>query len=318
MHKEDTKKIVEYLNEIDERLELIYELINKPEIKPPGVKQKDKKPTPKITVAQASAIADLGPTPDILTELWPEAVPAYLIINDADDIIKRHYKAVQIIRSIDGDIRHNWYNSKVLEIGCGEGFLSYEIANYAGSVVAYDINEDTHWKVLNDKNNLTFTNNDKDLAGSNFDYIVLYDVLDHIEKLEYTEFMLWVKSLLKPNGKMIIRTHPWTSKHGGHLYQQHNKAYLHLALSIDELDARGLKLIPNLKIAKPLASYDSIFKSAGLKILNTKTITETVDKYIIGRLIDRINKNTWSGEINTQLALKIMSIQYLDYLLCVD
>jgi hypothetical protein len=143
---------------------------------------------------------------------------------------------------------------------------------------------------------------------------LLYDVIDHLEGVDPGATIKSVADLLHKGGIMHCRCHPWTSRHGGHLYEQRNLAYLHLMMTTAELVEAGIKVEPNLKITKPLALYEGWFKAAGLTIEKKKVTTESPPDFVTG-YIDRIIGINWAGKIQPEVAVKIISNQFLDYTL---
>lgn len=227
---------------------------------------------------------------------------------------EKQFRAVQIV----GLISLPFEEMTVLDVGCGEGHISKEIANRAKNVVGYDIMESASWPTLMaaaPSGLLTFTADKKAVeAKKPYDCIVLYDVLDHIEREDPTSLMVWLSSLLAPEGRIFIRAHPWTARHGSHLYETGlNKAFVHLALTVDELAIAGFDVKPNLRIVRPMAAYEHIFRDAGLKVFDRKGHTDPVEPYFSGPLLERIIKVTWRGAIDPDAALKIMGNHFIDY-----
>jgi trans-aconitate 2-methyltransferase len=100
---------------------------------------------------------------------------------------------------------------QILEIGCGIGILSSELAKYAnkGMVTGVDISPESiafaaeRWKSIS---NLTFIASDiRDLTlHEKFDLIILPDVLEHIP-LEFHDIAFEkLASFLKPDGRLIV------------------------------------------------------------------------------------------------------------------
>lgn len=221
---------------------------------------------------------------------------------------EKQFRALQIAR-----ILGNFENQTVLDVGCDEGYVSHELGHQAKKVVGYDIRESANWQRLT-SGIVSFTT-DRNLVELNkYDSIILYDVLDHLEGEEPIKFMIWLHSLLAAGGTIFVRTHPWTSKHGGHLYENgHNAAFIHLAMTPDELIQAGINIPPNLRLNRPMAAYDHFFREAGLKVDKRKGHVEPVDPFFSNELLDRIIKITWKGSIDREEALKIMSNSFIDY-----
>jgi SAM-dependent methyltransferase len=93
---------------------------------------------------------------------------------------------------------------RVLDIGCGNGALSFDVASKARSVLGVDI-EKNNIDVANSKfrgNKVKYIVCDatKDLSGEKFDVIILSNVLEHIDKR--VDFLVSIRSLA---GKYLIR-----------------------------------------------------------------------------------------------------------------
>lgn len=161
-------------------------------------------------------------------DCWPEAVPQFLVAKEVslEDQANRANAVLDMLldRRVEG--------LTFLDFGCGDGWIASEVLK-RGVIesVGYDIKENPNWETLKGPK---FTSNFNDLHQNYFDVIFLYDVLDHCEDPVF--LMSQIQNLIKPNGTVYVRCHPWTSKHATHLYKQGiNKAYLHLFLSYDEI-----------------------------------------------------------------------------------
>lgn len=261
----------------------------------------------KLQLAESLPANQLGSLPPIGDD-WPIAAAPHMIVSNKGEA-ERRFRAVQIVKLLHQDLT----NKRVLDLGCDEGYISRELAETAHQVIGYDLKAKPSWETITAPN-LRFTTNRNDVASAPYDFILLYDVLDHLEGEDPAKFLAWVQGLLVPGGTIFLRTHPWTSKHGGHLYEIGlNKAFMHLALTPDELARLGHTPPAVLRVARPQASYELLFREAGLKVLEKKAHTEPVDGYFSGNLLDRIIKITWKGAIEPAEALKIMSNSFIDY-----
>ncbi len=92
----------------------------------------------------------------------------------------------------------------VLDIGCNNGAVTYDIAKKAKRVVGIDIDERNieTAKRTHSKDNITYVIGDatKDLGAEVFDVIIISNVLEHIE--HRVEFLKKIKPLAK---KFLIR-----------------------------------------------------------------------------------------------------------------
>lgn len=76
-------------------------------------------------------------------------------------------------------------NDTVLDVGCGNGALTYDVAKKAGRVVGIDLNEKniSFAKQRYSRENIEYICGDiiKDLPNRDFDVVVMSNVLEHIE-----------------------------------------------------------------------------------------------------------------------------------------
>jgi len=105
---------------------------------------------------------------------------------------------------------HNFFlnnilaDNSVLDIGCGNGALAYDLAQKVRSVVGIDIVEKNIVKAKTkfNKSNIKYIVGDatKDLSGEKFDVIVLSNVLEHIE-----DRLTFLKGIRGLAGKFLVR-----------------------------------------------------------------------------------------------------------------
>jgi cyclopropane fatty-acyl-phospholipid synthase-like methyltransferase len=257
------------------------------------------------------------------SEQWTEAVPAFQIVdqNSEEEKISRAEAIVDIL------IEDLIENKKVLDFGCGEGHISKYISTEKASIsVGYDIeqpkNSKFNWE--NKENNFLLTTNfEKVKEEGPYDIIILYDVIDHLQgenskllsrKVSRKEgsgfsskdfeinddikteesILSKIKSLINEDGKIYMRCHPWCSRHGGHLYRQINKAFVHLVFTEEELNSMGYKIEEtNLKIIFPIIEYEKMILESGLKINKLEIETQQHESFFEkNELISkRIKKN---------------------------
>ena len=95
-------------------------------------------------------------------------------------------------------------DDKVLDIGCGNGALAYDVAQKANSVTGIDIEEKSIIKARNkyNKSNVKYIVGDavKELSKEKFDIIILSNVLEHIK--DRIDFMKSIQGLAS---KYLIR-----------------------------------------------------------------------------------------------------------------
>ena len=236
---------------------------------------------------------------------WSEAVYTSSICDDQE---KCDLRADQIL---DQFVCESIKNKKFLDYGCGEGqvvmkakereasfFLGYDLQNKNLKIPKQHFEDNFH----------------KVSENGPYDIILAHDVLDHIVGISPIEALIQIKSVISPNGKLYVKNHPWSSRHGGHTYLQANKAFLHLILDDVEL-ARlyGIECEHNLKITNPLETYPYWFEQAGFKIIQENPIIEEVELMFQepSKIKDRLAKNFK----NPQSMVNQMKISFVEYVL---
>lgn len=99
---------------------------------------------------------------------------------------------------------NNIHNPSLLDIGCGHGIMVKLAENFGISAKGIDLSE--YWisasrKILGAN---VFVEDVFAIEQEKFDIITLYDVIEHLT--DPMSFMIHIKSLLKPNGFIIILT----------------------------------------------------------------------------------------------------------------
>ena len=110
-----------------------------------------------------------------------------------------------------------------------------------------------------------------------FDLVVLYDVIDHCEDPVAT--LNAVRSVCHDKTVVFLRTHPFCGPHGGHIYRQINKAYVHLFFNDEELTEMGVKSDFVRKVFFPLAGVEDWLKKSKFKITNNSMTRAVVPSF---------------------------------------
>tara|TARA_R110000868_G_scaffold20153_12_gene85654 strand:+ start:112 stop:975 length:864 start_codon:yes stop_codon:yes gene_type:complete len=202
----------------------------------------------------------------ILSDLWPNEVAPSLVVRNEQQIAVR---AKSIAHSYG---LHKMHGKKFLDFGCGNGAVVIEACKMGLFAFGYDhIKQWPDDVVLSQDlahgvGNFNFSI-DKDYILSNgpYDIISLYDVIDHIMTHdEAVEAMSFVRKCATPDAVINVRCHPWTSRHGGHLYETINRAYAHILLSEEEYQKHTSVKVR--KITTPMNEYRSVFEKTGFTI----------------------------------------------------
>lgn len=224
----------------------------------------------------------------LYSDAWPEAVKSDLIcqLDDRESQIDRAQGILDII------IQENLKGLKFLDFGCSYGYVPYLVSQQESFAVAYDIEAFESWSKFEQSSNFIATT-DFATVDSNgpYDVILLFDVLDHVEEPETV--LRQVHSLLKENGRVYVRCHPFMSKTATHLYYELNKAYIHLIFTDEELKLLTQGGLPTKKIIYPLATYRELFELCSFVYKNEHIIDEEVSSFFKNpRIVQRILDNT--------------------------
>lgn len=250
------------------------------------------------------------------SEEWPEAVFDFQIVDEnlEDEKMDRAESIIDIL--VTEDLK----DKKFLDFGCGEGHMAKYASKEAKLSIGYDLlrseKSKFNWEVLED-NFLLTTDFEKAKQYGPYDIILIYDVLDHCEDL-MESVLEKAKSLLTPEGKIYLRCHPWSGRHGGHLYRKINKAFVHLILRDDELKDLDIQIDNfNNKTIYPLSTYGKVIENAGLKIKESEIERQDVESFfqetplVKKRIMDLFEIENWSNEDKPGFQLSLCFVDYV-------
>ena len=262
---------------------------------------------------------------DMLSDLkddadWPYAVNPALIVNtdDEDEVRLRARNIVEM--SIEQDV----FGLNFLDFGCGEGHVAAEVlARGARKVVAHDIKAGDKWPTLSEQGNLLYTTDWKQVVeNAPYDFILIYDVLDHVMNRDPKDVLSDLSKLLNKDGFISVRFHPWISRHGSHLYTQLNKAYAHLIFDDEKLKRCGYEVTPMRKVVHPMMTYKNWIQKAGLSVVKEDKIQEPVEDFflkndLLKSMIQKHFKNSPMEEYKEGKGdlSRVMSFHFCDFVL---
>ena len=194
------------------------------------------------------------------SEDWPRATFSFQVTDENSELDKQDRA-----EGIANIILPSMKDKKFLDFGCGEGHLVRFVADEASVSVGYDISKPgtLPWESEFEGYLLT-ADLGKVAAKGPYDIVLLYDVLDHAEG-EISEVLKKASEFLAADGLIIVRCHPWASRHGGHTYRSINKAFCHLVLTKNEMEELGESLPHSQRVLFALEAYERAIVAAGLK-----------------------------------------------------
>jgi len=234
---------------------------------------------------------------------WPEAINPEAICITEDTVQQRADAILDLV------VGEHLKDRRFLDYGCGEGHVAMTAKQREAEVaIGYDID-------LTNCKHPNAATNDFELVKKHapYDIILLHDVLDHIANIDPIAALNQVKSVLDKDGRVYIRNHPWSSRHGGHLYDKINKAFLHLVLDEVELTRiGGFSCQYNIGVVRPLETYQHWFEQSGFIVKSETPITHTVEdffltpSYIHTKLVEH-----WGDEAEMARHMEIEFVEYI-------
>jgi SAM-dependent methyltransferase len=236
---------------------------------------------------------------------WPIAVDSQAI---CDDNTKVEVRANSILDLLVGE---HMKNKRFLDFGCGSGHTVIQAKKRETKLaLGYDIDLSNCKFSTSD-----FTNNFAEVRKkAPFDIILLHDVLDHAAQIDPIAIMRQVKEVIAPNGRVYVRNHPWSSRHGGHLYLQKNRAFMHLIFDTVELSRiGGFSPEFNVGVVTPLETYRFWFAESGFNIITEIPIKDKVEDFFLNPSIvnDRLKKHFTQPEV----MINHLEISFIEYVL---
>lgn len=243
------------------------------------------------------------------SDSWPLAMDESQLTQDTEE--EKLHQAAKYINSV---LKNRLNQKKVLDFGCKEGHLGYVASTLFDTSVmcCYDL-QDQNWDHFDKSENLIFTTNwDFVIEKGPYDIININDVIDHAQ--EFGKTLEKIKEVKSEAGRLYIRCHPWTSRHGSHMENQLNKAFLHLVFTEDELYGMGVKPTQVVKLTNPILTYHELFKQAGFTVMREYIHRKSVELFFVHNpaILRRI-KEKWKD--SDKFPRETLEIEYIDFTL---
>ena len=182
---------------------------------------------------------------------------------------------------------NNLDKKKIIEIGYGKGFFLEWAKNKKLDIIGYEINEEfhkiaklNHKVILGDGRNISREISDK------FDLIILFDVVEHIDKEKLLSFFENLYELLNEKGEVLLRFPNGSSAAG---LEYFNSDLTHFSF----LNRRSLKMIAELNKFE-LIYYGNMERVSKFRSLKGKIFGRLV--YLIRDFIEYIYGNLYFGQ----------------------
>jgi len=238
------------------------------------------------------------------SEDWPQALDSEQICFGNTE--KKVERANNILDLFIGE---HLKDKKFLDYGCGSGEVVFEASKREAKAFGYDIDPDQFHP-----HELLSSDFEEIRKHAPFDVILVHDVLDHIEHIDPLQALLQIKELLSPQGKVYVRNHPWSSRHGGHLYNTENKAFMHLIFDEMELTRiGGYSCDHNICVMDPIGTYRHWFSETGFDVKEEFPICSKVEKFFTdpSPVFEKL-KSYWP---DSDCITNILEIDFVEYIL---
>jgi SAM-dependent methyltransferase len=244
------------------------------------------------------------------SDKWPVAANPNLICDPDNEVdkIERGRGIVELM--VETDLK----DKKFLDYGCGEGHsTAYASTKGVTKAVGYDVLPQK-WDGRNTDTLLLTSNWEDVVTNGPYDAILVFDVIDHLTSEKAADVVKKIRTVLKDEGEIFLRAHPFTSRHALHNYHDLNKGFIQLVFTPEELDT----LLKNSKhieqnsgrVVTPLAAYKKFFDEANLEIISARPVKDVIDPFFKLPTIESRIKKTVGME---QFPEFQMGMQFIDY-----
>lgn len=286
------------LEKIIKILEDIFDLLKSENLKPPVQETKIPEAIPEKPPVQETKTPEAVPEkPSDFAELkallespkWPQAAPDFLICEETEK--DKMERAEGIVSYLGQEFKEQ----KFLDFGCGEGHVVKHVSGLgAAKSTGYDIKTSGPFAWNQEEGNSMLTTDFEYLkSNAPYDYVLIYDVLDHAENP--VALLKMVSGLINEKSKIFVRCHPWSARHSTHQYRKLNKAYIQLVFTEDEIKSLGLQNDIVQKTHFPVNENNKWFAEAGLDVVTHDQVKTEIEEFFkkTKLVADRIRKEPY-------------------------
>jgi len=233
---------------------------------------------------------------------WPLAVPEESIVRTKLQEITRAKMMASKLPNISG---------KILDFGCGKGYLTEYYHDNQQEIIGYDpYPTPNEWET---KNCTKFYSNwDNVIELGPYDSIVMYDVIDHIVDRPLIDIVNDIKLVMNKDSTLYVFAHPWTGPHGGHLYEFINKAYAHLLINKEFLNSICPDRTKCVEILKPQSHYKTLFED-NFKVKDKKAFNQPPNSWVVENLVPILLNEVFDNKTQQDQLIKIISLAGIYY-----
>lgn len=238
----------------------------------------------------------------ITAEDWPLAVPEESIVRTSVQELTRAKMMASKLPSLTG---------KILDFGCGKGYLTEHLHNSNKDIIGYDKKSySDEWVSKSCKD--FYTSWEDVVANGPFDSVIMYDVIDHIVDEPIQDVISKIKESMSKNGVLYVFAHPWTGPHGGHLYEHINKAYAHLLINKDILDQLYPDRMKCVEFLRPQAHY-KVHLEDQFKVKEKKAFNQPPNSWIVENIVPILKDEVFNNKVEQDQLIKIISLAGIYY-----
>ncbi len=249
---------------------------------------------------------------------WPSAVPSSMIVTDNEQKWVRARSICNYYLKNLSKSNNSLELQRFLDFGCGAGHVAVAASRHVDRSVGYDISNHfvESFDYDYDQTKFLLTDDWKQVCKiPKYDTILLYDVLDHVKPGRIEAVFKTIASVCKPDTEVVVRCHPWTGPHGGHVYEKVNKAFAHFFMD-DELLKKYQSEYVN-KITRPMKVYGDWFNKYGFNVISREVIRYPWNKAKNQELFcgDRQDLMVELDMGDPQWQESVFMIEFVDYVL---